>query len=178
MTINLWILSDNQLLPSAPTFLSSFRKSVPISISNDIWDTSKLLLPSGGIETSSGPRPIDKNPVFCSICSSKIKRGIQQDMAPTCSDTNCNGRCHQAWNSPHKILWSYYRGNVLNMALVSLKLSHLLLFMSLPSRPSAASKLCSICNNPIHSSYANLAYHCEDFSRDNVCHLSATCSGF
>ena len=50
--------------------------------------------------------------------------------------------------------------------------------MSLPSRPFAAGKLCSICNNPIQSSYANLAYHCEDFPRDNVCHLSATCSGF
>ena len=70
------------------------------------------------------------------------------------------------------------RGNALNMALVLLKLSHLLLFMSFPSRPSAAGKLCSVCNNPIHSSYANLAYHCEDSSRDNVCRLSATSSGF
>ena len=82
-----------QLLHSAPTFLSSFHKSVPISISNHSWDTSKLLLPSDDVETNSG-----SNPVFCSTCSSKINRGIQQNMAPTCSDTNCNGRCNQAWN--------------------------------------------------------------------------------
>ena len=46
------------------------------------------------------------------------------------------------------------------------------------SRPSAACKLCSVCNNPICSSYADLASHFKDHSCDNVCHLSATCSGF
>ena len=47
----------------------------------------------------------------------------------------------------------------------------------LPS-PSVAGKLCSVCNNPICSRYADLAYHCEGPSYHNVCHLSATYSSF
>ena len=47
----------------------------------------------------------------------------------------------------------------------------------LPSRPSAAGKLYSVCDNPIRSRYADLAYHCEH-PFCSVCHLSATCSGF
>ena len=48
----------------------------------------------------------------------------------------------------------------------------------LPSHLSAAGKMCSVFNNPIRSRYADRACHCEYPSRDNVCHLSATCSGF
>ena len=48
----------------------------------------------------------------------------------------------------------------------------------MPNRPSAASKQCSVCTNPIQSHYADLAYHCADPSCDNVCHLASTCSGF
>ena len=40
-----------------------------------------------------------------------------------------------------------------------------------PNRLSAARKFCSVCKNPIHTRYADLA--CK-----NVCHLAATCSGF
>ena len=47
----------------------------------------------------------------------------------------------------------------------------------LPSRSSAAGKLYSVCDNPIRSRYADLAYHCEH-PFCSVCHLSATCSGF
>ena len=39
-------------------------------------------------------------------------------------------------------------------------------------------KLCSVYNNHIQSCLADLAYYCEDPSCANVCHLSATCSGF
>ena len=41
-------------------------------ICNDIWNTSKLLLLSGDVKINPGLRPIDQNPVFCSICSNKI----------------------------------------------------------------------------------------------------------
>ena len=36
----------------------------------------------------------------------------------------------------------------------------------------------AVCNNPICLCYANQAYHCEDLSYNDVCHLNATCSGF
>ena len=48
----------------------------------------------------------------------------------------------------------------------------------LPSRPSAASKLCFVFKNPIRRQYADLAYHCANPSCDNVCQLAVTCSGF
>ena len=78
------------------SIVSSFYKFIPTCISNNILDASKLLLLSGDVETNSGPRPINMNPVFCTICSSKINRGI--DTRSTCSDTKCNARCHQACN--------------------------------------------------------------------------------
>ena len=42
------------------------------SIFNYIWNNSKLLLLAGDVEINQGPRPIDQNPVFCTICSRKI----------------------------------------------------------------------------------------------------------
>ena len=50
MTIHLRISTVAQFSHSAPTFLLPFHKYVSISISNDIWDTSKLLLLSGLIQ--------------------------------------------------------------------------------------------------------------------------------
>ena len=50
MTIHLRISTVVQFSHLVPTFLSPFHKYVPISISNDIWDTSKLLLLSGLIQ--------------------------------------------------------------------------------------------------------------------------------
>ena len=71
------------------------------------------------------------------------------------------------------------RGNVLNVALEII--AEIIIppppVYVLPS-PSVAGKLCSVCNNPICSRYADLAYHCEGPSCHNVCHLSATCSSF
>ena len=46
------------------------------------------------------------------------------------------------------------------------------------NRPSAASKLCSVCSTHILPSHADLAYHCADSLCLNVCHLFSTCSGF
>ena len=60
------------------------------SIFSYIWNTSKLLLLSRDVEMNLRPRPINQNPVFCSICSRKINRGPQQDMAPTCCNENCS----------------------------------------------------------------------------------------
>ena len=72
------------------------------------------------------------------------------------------------------------RGNVLNVALEII--AEIIIppppVYVLPSLPSAAGKLCSVCNNPICSRYTDLAYHCEDPSCHNVYHLSITCSCF
>ena len=46
------------------------------------------------------------------------------------------------------------------------------------NRPSAVGKYCYVCKNPIHTRYADLAFHCVNPSCDNVCHLAATCSRF
>ena len=75
--IHLQIQSDFQL-PHLPfTFVSLAQKYVPYSISNYIWNTSKLLLLSGDVEINTGPQQIDQNPVLSSICSNKITWGVQ-----------------------------------------------------------------------------------------------------
>ena len=98
MLIHSQIHSDFQLPHLSPTFNPLAQTYDPIPISNYIWNTSKLLLLSSDVEINSGPRPIDQNPVFCSISSNKINYGIQEDIAPTWSDKNCNAGCHQAYN--------------------------------------------------------------------------------
>ena len=79
--IQLKIQWDFQLPRLPSTFVSLAQKHVPYSISNCIWNTSKLLLLSVDVEVNPGPRPIDQNSVFCFICSNKINWGIQQDKA-------------------------------------------------------------------------------------------------
>ena len=98
VTIHFQISSGFQLSYPTPTFVSPFHISVPTTVSNNAWDPSKVLLLFGDVESNPGPRPIDPNPVFCTICSSKINRGIQQETAPTFLVTDCNARCHQACN--------------------------------------------------------------------------------
>ena len=98
VTIHLQTPSDIHLLHLPPNFASLAQGCAPYSISNYIRNTSKLLLLSGDTEINPGLRPIDQNPVFCSISSKKINQGPQQDVAPTCTDENCNARCHQACN--------------------------------------------------------------------------------
>ena len=168
-----------QLILSSQTFAS-------YSIFNYIWNTSKLLLLSGDVEINQGPRPIDQNPVFCTICSRKINRGPQQDMAPTCSNENCSARCHQACNrlstgqtrhakdSGRSIIWKC-RQHASGIAEVIIPPAPA---YEQPNQPSAVGKSCSVCLNPIRTRYADLAYHCADPSCGNVCHLAATCSGF
>ena len=186
MTIYLQIQSGFQLLYPAPTFVPPFHIFVPTSTLSNVWDTSKLLLLSGDVETNPGPRLTDTNPVFCTICSSKINRWIQQETAPTCSITNCNARCHQACNGlsnnqthqakscGRSITWKCpQHGTGIAEIIIPPPPVY-----KLSNRSSAASKLCSVCKNPIRFRYADLAYHCADPSCDNVCHLSATCSCF
>ena len=127
-----------QLPHLSPAFVSPVHKYAPSSISNYIWNTSKLLFISGHVGTNPEPKRIDQDPIFCSLCSNRINCGAQQDTTPTCSDKNCNARCHQicsslshsqtchAKNCGHSITWKS-----LNMTLASLKWSsHLLQFMS------------------------------------------------
>ena len=155
-------------------------------IFNFIWNTSKLLLLSGDVKINPGPHPIDQNPVFCTICSRKINRGPQQDMAPICSNENCSAQCHQACNglstsqtrhakdSGCSIIWKCPQHGS-GIAEVIIPPSPV---YEQPNRPSAVGKSCSVCMNPIRTRYADLAYHCTIPSCDNVCHLAATCSRF
>ena len=75
VSIHLQIPSDIQLLYLPPTFISPAQRCASYSIFNYIWNTSKLLLLSGDVEINAGPRPIEQNPVFCTIFSNKIDRG-------------------------------------------------------------------------------------------------------
>ena len=150
------------------------------------WDSSNILLLSGDVKSNPGPRCPDENPTYCIISSAKIKRGIQQDMAPSCTETNRQSQCHQACNGltvaqichgkscGHNILWkcSEHSSGIAEIVIP------LLPIFERPSRPSAAGKLCSVSTTPIRPRYADLAYHCANSSFPNVCHLIPTCSRF
>ena len=70
--IHLQIRVDFQLPHLPSTFVSLAQRYVPYSISHYIWNTSNLLLLSSDAEINPGPRTINQNPVFCSICYNKI----------------------------------------------------------------------------------------------------------
>ena len=53
------------------------------------WDSSNILLLSGDVESNTGPHRPGENQMYCIMCSAKIKRGIQQETAPSCTETNC-----------------------------------------------------------------------------------------
>ena len=170
VSIHLQIPSDIQLLHLPSIFISLTQRCASYSIFNYIWNTSKLLLLSGDVEINPGPRPIDQKPVFCTICSKKINRGPQQDMAPTCSDKNCNARCHQACNglsigqtrhakdSGRSITWKYPQHSV---GITEIIIPPAPVYER-PNRPSAVGKSCSVSKNPICTRYADLAYHCAN----------------
>ena len=138
------------------------------------------------VEINPGPRPIDQNPVFCSICSNKISQWVQQDMAPSCSDENCNARCHQACNglsisqtchvknSGCTITWKCPQHGIgtADIAVSPAPVDEL------PNRPSAVGKSCSVCKHPTSTRYADLAYHWANPSSNHACHLAATNNGF
>ena len=106
-------------------------------------------------------------------------------MAPTCTYTNCNARCHQAYNDLPTTQTHHAKtcGRTITLkcpqhgpGIVEIIIPPPLVY-ELPYHPSAASKLCSVCKNHIRSRYADLAYHYADPSCD-VCHLTTTCSCF
>ena len=133
-----------------------------------------------------GPQPLDQNPVFCSLCSNKINCGIQQDMAPTCSDENCNAWCHQACNglsisqtchaknSGRCITWKFHEHGT-GIAKIVIPPAPV---YELPNRPSAIGKSCFVCRNPICTRYVDLVYCFRNPSCDNVCHIAVMCSRF
>ena len=177
---------DFQLVQLKFIFIIFSQTFTSYSIFNYIWNTSKLLLLSGDVEINPGPRLIDQNQVFCTICSRKINRGRQQDMAPTCSNENCSARCHQACNglsigqtrhakdSGHSIIWKCpQHGSGIAEVITPPAPVY-----EQPNQSSAVGKYCFVCMNPIRTRYADLAYHCANPSCGNVCHLAATCSGF
>ena len=136
--IHLQIRLGFQLPHVSPAFLSPVRKYVLSSISNYIWNTSKLLLFPGKVETNTIPQTIDQDPVFCSICSDRIYRGIRQDTVPYAPTKTVMRDAIkpavvylQAKVAIRKILVALSPGNALNIVLVSPKLSsHLPQFMS------------------------------------------------
>ena len=58
-----------------------------------------LILQTGDIEINRGSRPIDPNPVIFGICSKKMNRGPNVKAAASCSNDNCDARCHLRCNS-------------------------------------------------------------------------------
>ena len=78
---------------SAAIHSSGHLVAVPVN-----RDSSNILLLSSDVESDPGLRLPDENPIYCIICSAKIKRGIQQETAPSCTETNCQLRSHQACN--------------------------------------------------------------------------------
>ena len=183
--IHLQIPSDIQLSHLPSIFVSLTQRCAPYSISNYIWNTSKLLLLSGDVKINPGLQPIDQNPVFCIICSNKINQGAQQNMAPTCSDEKCNAQCHQACNGLSISQTRYAKNsghsipcqcpqNDTGIAKIIMRFAPV---YELANRPSAVGKSCSVCRNPICTRYADLAYHCKNPFCD-ACHLAVTYSGF
>ena len=137
-------------------FISLAERCASYSISNYIWNTSRLLLLSGDVKINPGPRPIDQNPVFYTICSKKINRGPQQDVAPTCSEENCNARCHQACNglskdSGRSITWKCpQHGTGITEIIIPPAPVY-----EQPNRPPAVGKSCSVCKNRIRTRCAD-----------------------
>ena len=182
----LQIPSDIELLHLSSTFISLAQRCAPYSISNYVWNTSKLLLLSDDVEINPGPQAIDQKPVFCIICSKKINQGPQQDMELTCSNKNCISHCHQACNglsidqtchakdSGCSIIWKcpQHGSGIAEIIIPPTPV------YEQPKQPSAVGKSCSVCVNPIRTHYADLAYHCANPSCSNICQLAATCSGF
>ena len=136
-SIHLQIPSDIQLLRLSSIFISLTQRCTSHSIFNYIWNTSKLLLLSGNVEINPGPRPINQNPVFRTICSSKINEGLSKIWhlpAPTKNAMHIVTKSVMvdlpAKLIMRKILVTLSPGNVPNMALESPKLlCHLLQFM-------------------------------------------------
>ena len=106
-------------------------------------------------------------------------------MVPMCSETSCYTRCHQTCNGltsnqtrqakscGHIITWKFSQHGT---GIAEIVIPPPPVF-ELSTCISAAAKLCSVCNKPIRSCFADLAYRYEHPSSANVCHLSATCSG-
>ena len=120
------------------THITTFVKwPASFSISNYIWDTSKLFLLSADVKINPGPRPTDRSPVFSTICSRKINRGPQQDMAPASSNENCSACYHQACNGllvgqtpSYERFWPFYHLEMSAIWLWNRRSYHLLQFMS------------------------------------------------
>ena len=134
MTRHLQIQSGFQVSYPAPTFVSPFHIFVLITISNNTWDTSKLLLFSGNIETNPGLRPVDMNPVLWTYSLQKLIRGFnkKQDLhvqLPTVMHDVIKPAMVLLTTklATQNLVVVLSRENVLNMALVLPRLSFCLL---------------------------------------------------
>ena len=77
------ISASLRLAGKSPVFNISLKRLCKVScasysLSNYIWNTSKLLPLSGDVEINPGPRPIDQNQVFCTIFSNKLTEGLSK----------------------------------------------------------------------------------------------------
>ena len=137
VSIHFQILSDIQLLHLPSFFISLAQRCTSYSISNDIWNTSKLLLLSGEVEINPGPRPIDRNRVFSPYAPRNLTNGLSKIWrlpAPMRIAVHVVIKLVMVYVWAKlvilKILVTLSPGNILNMAVESSKLlCHLLQFM-------------------------------------------------
>ena len=96
-------------------------------------------------------------------------------MAPTCSNKNCSARCHQACNAlpinqtRHakdygcSVIW---KSPPHGTGIAEIIMPPAPVYQQ-PNRPSEVGKSYSICMNPLHTRYANLAYHSQSHTAVN-----------
>ena len=154
------------MLPRTPLAISFFSPPgsmyfISVSISTVNWDFSKLFFLSADVESKTRPLPIDKNPVFCTICSSKFNRvsrkvwllRFQRQVAmqdvtkpaivhqPIKLDTQNLVAFSVTWNC------SQHGTGIAKIAIPPLSV------FELSNRTSAAGKLCWVCNNPVYKNF-------------------------
>ena len=134
------------ILSSPPGFI--YFVSILISTLNR--EFSKLLLLSGDVECNPEPLPVNENPVCCTINSSKVNRGIQQSMVPTCSETKYYARRPQACNGLTCNQSRHEKSCGLTITPKCSKHGTGIAEIAIPSPTSfCLGKLCSVYNNPI-----------------------------
>ena len=116
-------------------------------------------------------------PTKLTVGFSKIQIMLQQKLQCTMSWSlqwfiyQPNPPCEKFWSLYHLEIpstWGWYCWSYYSISPV----------YELPNCSSVVGKSCSVCKNPIHTCYADLAYNCANPSCDNVCHLATMCSRF
>ena len=138
-----------------------------------------------------GPQPVDPNLVICVICSKAINRRPNLEPVLSCSNDNCDARCHlrcnrlttalnhHARNENKEIHWfcpQHYNGKAQVNTPTQAAVAPSVTFER--KQASAAGKAYSICKKIIQARYTASTNHCSNPSCDQISHLILTCSGF